>query len=340
MVKICVVGAGIIGLSSAISIQKKFPNAEIQIVADIFSPDTTGDGAAGIWGPYLLGSTPENDIYKWSKATHKLLENFWKSGEGGKMGISMIPCWRVSSSDDYPEPKWKDIVYGFRHLTVEELRTLRKPSLKKGYGFTTFVCEPVKLLPYFRSQFEQAGGRVVKQRVTNLESLRRDFDIVVNCSGVGAHHLVSDLSVQPKRGQVIRVKAPGMFWAVLDDDDDGNYIIPNQDSTVLGGTHQEGDWNRNVYPEDTAFIKEGCFRIVPSLKNATVLREWVGLRPGRPSIRLEMETLRLPGEKPLIIIHSYGHGGSGVTLFWGCAQDVTELVRDAIVKLVSEKSRL
>jgi D-amino-acid oxidase len=62
MIKIAVVGAGIMGLSSAVRIQEKFPDAEITIIAEKFSPNTTGDGAAGVWGPYLLGTTSPNDI--------------------------------------------------------------------------------------------------------------------------------------------------------------------------------------------------------------------------------------------------------------------------------------
>ena len=27
-------------------------------------------------------------------------------------------------------------------------------------------------------------------------------------------------------------------------------------------------------------------------------------------------------EKPILIAHCYGHGGSGVTLSWGCAEDI------------------
>jgi hypothetical protein len=37
---------------------------------------------------------------------------------------------RVSSSDDYPDPLWKDIVFGFRPLTKEDLIKLGKPSLR------------------------------------------------------------------------------------------------------------------------------------------------------------------------------------------------------------------
>ena len=42
----------------------------------------------------------------------------------------------------------------------------------------------------------------------------------------------------------MRVSAPWLRKVVLDDKDDGNYVIPNLDSVVVGGTHQDGDWDR------------------------------------------------------------------------------------------------
>ena len=55
-----------------------------------------------------------------------------------------------------------------------------------------------------------------------------------------------------------------------------------------------------------------------------VIRTTVGLRPYRPSgFLLRPERL---GEK--LLIHNYGHGGSGVTLSWGCAEEIVEIVNE------------
>lgn len=63
------------------------------------------------------------------------------------------------------------------------------------------------------------------------------------------------------------------------------------ESVILGGTHQYNDYNRNVSNVDDQFIMNGCRKMVPAIGNAPILKQWVGLRPGRSSIRLEIEHL-------------------------------------------------
>lgn len=60
--RVAVVGAGVIGMTSAFAVKSSFPQFEVQIFSDKFSPATTGDGSAGIWSPYLLGNTPSDKI--------------------------------------------------------------------------------------------------------------------------------------------------------------------------------------------------------------------------------------------------------------------------------------
>lgn len=99
------------------------------------------------------------------------------------------------------------------------------------------------------------------------------------------------------------------------------YILPNLSCVILGGTKETGSFD--VTPDDavTQRIIDGCAQLVPSLKQAPIIRVQAGLRPGRSSIRLEVDP------KDSAIVHNYGHGGSGVTLAWGSALKVAQLLQ-------------
>ena len=60
--KICVIGAGIVGTSSAVRLKKTFPGAELNFISESFSPNTTSDGSGGFWQPHLLRDTPLDSI--------------------------------------------------------------------------------------------------------------------------------------------------------------------------------------------------------------------------------------------------------------------------------------
>lgn len=64
MKKIVVIGAGVNGLSSAVKIAEHFfrKSVSVTLVSEEFSPFTTGDVSAGLWGPYLLGNCTEEKI--------------------------------------------------------------------------------------------------------------------------------------------------------------------------------------------------------------------------------------------------------------------------------------
>ena len=51
MVRIAVIGAGVVGLSTALNVQQRLPDADITIIADRFTTETTSHGAGGIFLP-------------------------------------------------------------------------------------------------------------------------------------------------------------------------------------------------------------------------------------------------------------------------------------------------
>jgi len=98
------------------------------------------------------------------------------------------------------------------------------------------------------------------------------------------------------------------------------YAIPRTNDCVLGGTNDISE-NRQPVAEDTARILHEAKRAL-DLPLPPILDQRVGLRPyRRTGIRLERE--QLPDGRT--VLHNYGHGGSGFTLAWGCAEAVLAL---------------
>ncbi|XP_035219060.1 D-aspartate oxidase-like isoform X2 [Stegodyphus dumicola] len=331
--KVAVIGGGIIGVSSAVHALETIPNIEVTLISEKFSPHTTADGSAGFWCPYLLGDVPVDTLRFWCQKTFNFLEGIFKTPEASECGIGLLSCYYLSSVP-VEAPPFSDIFLEWREINAKEL-ALFPERYRYGAFLTTLYAECTKLIPILMQRFQKKGGTILKRKIERLSELSANYDVVINCPGVEAAYLVPDSEVTPIRGQVMRVDAPWIKHAVFADND--YYIVPNVKEVICGGTHQEGNWSRKVDPKDRKHIWNGCCELIPSLK-AKVLREWVGLRPGRPKPRLERETQVL-GEKVLEVIHNYGHGGSGVTLFWGCALQTTKLLLDALDDVETRKRK-
>jgi glycine/D-amino acid oxidase-like deaminating enzyme len=61
MVRVAVIGAGAVGLSTALCIKLKYPSLPLTIIADRFLDATTSDGAGGLFRPdqrFIVGVEP------------------------------------------------------------------------------------------------------------------------------------------------------------------------------------------------------------------------------------------------------------------------------------------
>ena len=64
------------------------------------------------------------------------------------------------------------------------------------------------------------------------------------------------------------------------------------------------------------------------IQNAKIVEKQIGFRPSRVGgVRLELEVLKT-NHGPLKVIHNYGHGGSGITLSWGCASEIVDIIKE------------
>ncbi|CAG9764257.1 unnamed protein product [Ceutorhynchus assimilis] len=335
MYNIAVIGCGVIGVTTALEIQKKYGGiAKVTIVADKFSPKTTSDIAAGLWEPYLLAENDEEDVIRWSKATFDFILKLWKEGKAKDAGICLQPAVNLFNCKNYNTPKWVSVTLGYNELGVRHLESLSKQynqSFTGGFMFMGFTWEPILFLPHLQKQFLRNGGTIIEKHVQRFNELE-DFDVIVNCTGLEARNLSCDRSIVPIRGQVIRVYAPWQYITYLiqcDDDEDACYVIPNRDSVILGGTKQQS-FDTTINKNDTDRILKNTSKINYALAKCKKISEVVGLRPSRYRVRLEDEYIETNSGKILGIVHNYGHGGAGITLAIGCAKDASNLVENVL----------
>ena len=100
------------------------------------------------------------------------------------------------------------------------------------------------------------------------------------------------------------------------------YLLPQGDVLLLGGSADKNVDDPVVDEEVARGIIERCAMVDPRIGTAEVLGHRVGIRPQRPTIRVEREE----AGSGKVLVHNYGHSGAGVSLSWGCADTVAALL--------------
>ncbi|EAW48318.1 D-aspartate oxidase, isoform CRA_c [Homo sapiens] len=164
--RIAVVGAGVVGLSTAVCISKLVPRCSVTIISDKFTPDTTSDVAAGMLIPHTYPDTPIHTQKQWFRETFNHLFAIANSAEAGDAGVHLVSGWQIFQSTPTEEvPFWADVVLGFRKMTEAELKKF--PQYVFGQAFTTLKCECPAYLPWLEKRLapcspepasDQAGG--------------------------------------------------------------------------------------------------------------------------------------------------------------------------------------
>ena len=308
MVDVSVIGAGVSGLSTGIRLLEAGYN--VRIFSQHSTPDTVSDTAAAWWYPFLV--EPLEKTNRWSAETFSELVRL--SEEEGVSCITMRLGKEFLEQECEP-PGWSNDIPHFRILDEDEIAT--------GYSFGWEIEAPViemhLYMPWLERRFIELGGAMITRYVQQISEL--PGQIVVNCCGLGGKELCDDHNLEPVRGQIVYTTQDPGFGRFDQRPESLIYTIPRRDVTVLGGTAQKGDWDENIRDEDTELILRKCETLWPELDRSMIVGVSVGLRPSRKEVRLEAEVIS--GRR---VIHNYGHGGAGVTLSWGCADEVVRML--------------
>jgi D-amino-acid oxidase len=325
-----VLGAGVIGLTTALVLAGQGWNVELW--SKEFSPHTTSDVAAAFWYPYE--AYPIEKVTAWATQSY---ENFKKLQIDSASGIRPRKLVHYFQSE-VVTPGWSGIVHNYAETSVDSVA-----GYKSAFSFDTFVIDMTIYMPYLVRRCAEAGVKCTQREVKEIGDISDDFKLIINCTGLGSKDLFGDDELYPAKGQVVRIplvptqlqnlasnKAPNgelnEDCIVLCDSDLEQFkmIVPRTADVVLGGTYQHTS-DLSVDPAETERIIRDCKQLVPSRfrnnEKQVILGSASGLRPSRHTVRLELQNCA-NGRR---IIHNYGHGGAGVTLSWGCAENVAAL---------------
>lgn len=337
---VAVIGAGVVGLCTAVRLlERAIPT--VVYAERRFSQASGARGLSSVAAPAMFtpytGAAPDR-LARWCRSS--LDEYLRLAQHPDETGVSMGTLREYCYAPHTPDAPFTDL------LPERPLETI-PPGFAHAYDTRRPHILTARLLPWLERRIAGLGGTFVTRSVQAPAEL---FDLghatVVNCTGVSAAGVASDPLVRPLAGQVLHVpNTVGLTRSVQDDArrpgcSHATYVFCYDDRLVLGSTFHEGVWDEAASAAAERDIIDRCRDLLridgwerwQDLAAGDVVARFVGLRPGRgrPGItedpRVEVKAAgQAPDGRPRRIIHNYGHGRSGVTLAWGCADEIAAL---------------
>lgn len=362
---IVVLGAGVVGLSSALFLSDD-PENQVTVVAKFMPGDFDIEYTSPWAGANVLPMAAEADS-RWERRTWEHLRKLTENEPSAGIHFQNTRVYRRDKdAPEYPssnfydalfskDPWYKTMFDGYRELSADEIPA----GHDSGCEFTSLCINTQIFLPWLASRC-LANGVVFKRAVVKHVADAAAFaggsssgspsssppppTIVVNATGLGALKLggVEDQSMVPARGQIVVVRNEAPYMIATSGTEDGGvevcYAMTRAagGGTVLGGTYDKGNWDPTPEPNVAVRIMTRAVELCPELAGGKgvagldIIRHGVGLRPLRTKgVRIEAESVASPdGAGSVSVVHNYGHAGWGYQGSFGCAERVVELVKE------------
>jgi D-amino-acid oxidase len=218
--EIAILGAGVIGITSAITAQRM--GAKVTIYTKERFPDVRSGRATGTWSPHsrigMAGALDAGFAERWERMTRRTF-----AVHQSYLGLPGDPVeWidRYALSDTPPEKRahtpvalpggGTDMFVDYEER-VTDLMPGQETLAPGSYPFrapfarktTTLMYNVSDLFRHLERDFLLAGGRFVPMDVRGREDLAKIREkTIINCIGFAARQVFSDSSVIPVRGQL------------------------------------------------------------------------------------------------------------------------------------------
>jgi glycine/D-amino acid oxidase-like deaminating enzyme len=245
---VAVIGAGVMGLSTARLIQEAgFP---VTIYAKAVPPDTTSNIAGGQFHPF--GHYDHDQVTpEWRVQFFAALDYSWRRFQimvGDDYGIRWLPTYAETSGG-----LERQILPTFppdNHLLTPAEHPFPVAHMTR---YDTLYVETGRYLRQLVRDLEIAGGRIeIRDFAAPAAIAALPERLVFNCTGLGARDLFGDTALRPVRGQLaILLPQPEIRYAFTGE---AGYMFPRADGILLGGTFERDEWDATPQPDAIARI--------------------------------------------------------------------------------------
>lgn len=355
---ILVIGAGVSGLTTAISLKEAGFN--VVIVAEKFAPGLVSNvaGALWEWPPAACGKheAPRSleRSKEWCMATYEKFKTLHQKFGSSATGIHLriITFYFNEVLENLPEDisKMNELagqVDDFQRgldIVPSSVDIKFQDGIKDAYRHMAPTIDTDMYMQWLFHQAESLGCEMIEERIA-LNLIEHEYVLlerfncaaIVNCAALGSIEVANDASMYPLRGALVRVKdeqglVDGAHCISHKETSSGEqsmiFIVPRgeKNTVILGGLVQMHQWGESMSMEDPLIrqMYDGCLSFLPELRALPLDKEEpvrVGLRP------FTQANVCVESVPETHLFYNYGHGGAGVTLSWGCAQEIVQRIQ-------------
>jgi glycine oxidase len=329
---IIVVGGGIMGCLTALALRDRGCSVTI-VERNVIAAQTSGESSwagAGILFPLLpwMYKDAVNQLAMAGAAMYpalceRLLTATKIDPEYTQSGMQINPPFDETAAINWCESYQISVEKNANGLLLPSVAQVRPPNLLQALRqiliqenvtlLENTQLEPLKNVDYIEGWRTNTGG-----------ALRADAFVVT--SGAWSFDLLKEtnanLNIKPMRGQIL------LFDNVAEIPkniiyQNSFYLVPRRDGLLLAGsTLEDVGFDTNTTEMMRQQLQQKAEQILPSLKHASAIKHWCGLRPGTPD---NLPTIaQHPSIKNLYL--NTGHFRYGLTMAPASAARVVGLI--------------
>lgn len=324
-----IVGAGIIGLSTAFELTRRGVDPRQIALVDPAPASGATNVAGGMLAPAAEVQYRQEPLYPLMLESAALYPSLIADLPGSDVGYRTESTFVVAADradathlrelTEHQHAHGMDV----NRLTLRQARA-QEPGLSPQLAGVVEIpgdhqVNPRMFAAALLRELQSRGVTLVREQATALRwegdtcvgvdtdtrSLRGDT--VYACNGLGASALGLPLNLRPVRGDMLRLAGRAPVGRVVRAfvEDRPVYIIPRTDGTIAVGATSREDARERPAIDGVYTLLRDAIRVVPAIEDCELVEALVGNRPGTPD---DLPYLGLRGENLVVSTGYFRHG--------------------------------